>query len=83
MGTGLEIQDVFDLNDEWALAHQDELDEFMRDVSPEPADLLARFWQHVEGVRGIPTLEKNRIAGLLNAFASNNGIDFTVKEVWS
>ena len=81
MGTGLEIQDVFDLNDEWALAHQDELDEFMRDVSPEPADLLARFWRHVESVRGIPALEKARIKGMLNAFASSEGIDFTVTEV--
>lgn len=89
MGTGLEYIDEQIGNAGWDFDPEFDLppdyDDFMRDVHPETADLMAAFcvgfWQHVEGVRGIPTLEKNRIAGLLNAFASNNGIDFTVKEV--
>lgn len=58
-------------------------DQFMQDVTAEPADILAGFWRHVEGVRGIPPLEKNRIMGLLNAYASDIGLDLTDKEVWS
>ena len=87
MGTGLEYIDEpignagWDFDPEFDLPP--DLDEFMQDVNPEPAAVLAGFWRHVEGVQNVPDSTRRYIVGLLNAFASNNGIDFTVKEVWS
>lgn len=89
MGTGLEyIDEPVAANDDWDFDPEFDLsadfDDFMRDVHPEPADVLAGFWRHVESITGIPSLEKARIRGALNAYASTLGLGCIAdREVWS
>lgn len=72
----------FEIDDEPTLPP--DYDELMRDVHPEPADILRGFWLHVLDIADLPATTRAGIGGMLDAHATDKGYGLiTNQEVWA